>query len=41
MDDLKRVAATWLVPESASTAVVTSPESRALVEGLGLGIQEL
>lgn len=41
MDDLKRVAATWLVPENASTAVVTSPESRALVEGLGLGIQEL
>lgn len=41
LDDLKRVSATWLVPEKASTAVVTGPENRGLVEGLGLNIQEL
>lgn len=41
VDDLKRVAATWLKPELASTAVVTNPENRALVDGLGLAIQEL
>ncbi|RBW49949.1 insulinase family protein [Marinobacter sp. F3R11] len=41
LDDLKRVAATWLIPEKASTAVVTGPENRALVEELGLNIQEL
>ncbi|WP_417514313.1 insulinase family protein [Marinobacter sp.] len=41
LEDLKRVAATWLVPDKASTAVVTGPENRALVEGLGLNIQEL
>ena len=41
LDDLKRVASTWLVPENASTAVVTSPENRARAEKLGLDIQEL
>ncbi|WP_100639545.1 insulinase family protein [Marinobacter salexigens] len=41
LEDLKRVAANWLVPEKASTAVVTGPENRALAEGLGLAIQEL
>ncbi|HDZ38864.1 MAG TPA: peptidase M16 [Marinobacter sp.] len=41
LEDLKRVAATWLVPEKASTAVVTGPEHLKLVEGLGLTIQEL
>ncbi|MCW8868175.1 MAG: insulinase family protein, partial [Marinobacter sp.] len=41
LDDLKRVARTWLVPERASTAVVTSPENRARAEKLGLNIQEL
>ncbi|MBU2955331.1 insulinase family protein [Marinobacter sp. F3R08] len=41
LDDLKRVARTWLVPERASTAVVTSPENRARAESLGLDIQEL
>jgi len=41
LDDLKRVARTWLVPEKASTAVVTSPENRARAEKLGLNIQEL
>lgn len=41
LDDLRRVAATWLVPENASTAVVTSPENRSLVEELGMSIQEL
>lgn len=41
IDDLKRVAADWLAPERASTAVVTSADNRALVEQLGLDIQEL
>ena len=41
LDDLKRVSSTWLMPEKASTAVVTSPENRARVEKLGLAIQEL
>jgi len=41
LDDLKRVATTWLIPEKASTAVVTGPENRELVEELGLNIQEL
>ncbi len=41
LDDLKRVARTWLVPEKASTAVVTSPENRARAEKLGLAIEEL
>ncbi|MEQ5814708.1 insulinase family protein [Marinobacter sp. NFXS11] len=41
LDDLKRVARTWLVPEKASTAVVTSPENWARAEKLGLNIQEL
>ena len=41
IDDLKRVAADWLAPEKASTAVVTSADNRALVTQLGLAIQEL
>lgn len=41
LDDLRRVAATWLVPEKASTAVVTGAENRAVAEELGLNIQEL
>ncbi|PSF05403.1 peptidase M16 [Marinobacter fuscus] len=41
IDELKRVAKQWLAPEQASVAVVTSPENRGLVEGLGLSIQEL
>ncbi len=41
MDDLKRVAQEWLQPERASTAVVTSHDNRALVDGLGLEIREL
>ncbi|MEE2764116.1 MAG: insulinase family protein [Pseudomonadota bacterium] len=41
LDDLKRVAATWLVPENASTAVVTSPDNRAVAEELGLKIEEM
>jgi Zn-dependent M16 (insulinase) family peptidase len=40
-DDLKRVASAWLSPEQASIAVVTSPENRALAEGLGLAIEEM
>ncbi len=41
LEDLKRVAKEWLVPEKASVAVVTSPENRARAEALGLNIQEL
>ncbi|MDS1309672.1 insulinase family protein [Marinobacter xiaoshiensis] len=41
LEDLKRVATTWLQPAKASTAVVTGSENRALAEGLGLEIQEL
>ncbi|MBS3803196.1 MAG: insulinase family protein [Oleiphilaceae bacterium] len=41
LDDLKRVARTWLVPEKASTAVITSPEQRANAESLGMAIEEL
>lgn len=41
VDDLKRVASTWLVPEKASTAVVTSSDNREKVKELGLEIQEL
>ncbi len=40
-DDLKRVASTWLSPDQASIAVVTSPENRALAESLGLAIEEM
>ncbi|WP_166255707.1 insulinase family protein [Marinobacter salicampi] len=39
--DLKRVAKSWLVPEKASTAVITSPEQRKSAEALGLTIEEL
>ncbi|TNE78593.1 MAG: peptidase M16, partial [Gammaproteobacteria bacterium] len=41
LEDLRRVASTWLVPENANTAVVTSPENRDLVTSLGLSVQEL
>jgi Zn-dependent M16 (insulinase) family peptidase len=41
LDDLKRVANTWLKPGQASTAVVTSTDNRARVEALELDIQEL
>ncbi|MBW4933626.1 insulinase family protein [Marinobacter sp. F4206] len=41
LDDLRRVASTWLVPEKASTAVVTSPENRKVAEELGLAIEEM
>lgn len=41
LEDLRRVAGEWLVPERASTAVITSPENRARAEALGLAIQEL
>ncbi len=41
IDDLQRVAKTWLVPEKASTAVITSPDQRAKAESLGLAIEEL
>lgn len=41
MDELRRVADTWLKPENASVAVVTSPDNREVAEGLGLAIQEL
>ncbi|MBZ2167621.1 insulinase family protein [Marinobacter sp. F4216] len=41
LEDLKRVASTWLVPEKASIAVVTSPDNRKVVEELGLAIEEM
>ena len=41
IDDMKRVASTWLTPENASTAVITSHENRELAEKLGLELQEL
>ncbi|WP_148863189.1 insulinase family protein [Marinobacter fonticola] len=41
IDDLKRVAAEWLVPERASTAVITSPQHRSVLESAGLDIHEL
>jgi Zn-dependent M16 (insulinase) family peptidase len=41
IDDMKRVARTWLAPEMASTAVITSHENRALAEKLGFEPQEI
>ena len=41
IDDMKRVARGWLTPEKASTAVITSYESRELAEKLGLELQEV
>ncbi|MDX5298352.1 MAG: insulinase family protein, partial [Gammaproteobacteria bacterium] len=41
LDDLRRVTQAWLVPERASTAVITAPSERARVEQRGLVIQEL
>jgi Zn-dependent M16 (insulinase) family peptidase len=41
LDDMRRAADTWLKPENANVAVVTSPENRAAAEELGLSIQEL
>ena len=41
LDELQRVADTWLVPENASVAVVTNPDNRSVAEGLGMAIQEL
>lgn len=41
IDDLKRVAAEWLVPEKASTAVISSPQQRSVLESAGLEIHEL
>jgi len=41
VDDMKRVAKTWLLPEKASTAVITSHGNQALVTGLGMEICEL
>lgn len=41
IDDMLRVSETWLRPERASVAVVTSHGQRQTVEGLGLAIEEL
>lgn len=41
LDDMRRAADTWLKPENANVAVVTSPENRVAAEALGLSIQEL
>jgi len=39
--DMQRVARTWLAPENASTAVVTSHDNRELAQKLGLELREL
>lgn len=41
INDMKRVARTWLTPDKASTAVITSHENRELAEKLGLELQEV
>ncbi len=41
MDDLRRVAQTYLTPDKANTAVVTSAENKALTESIGLTTFEL
>jgi Zn-dependent M16 (insulinase) family peptidase len=41
MDDLKRVAETWLKPELASTAIITHSGNQADAEKLGLDICQL
>lgn len=41
LDDLKRVAKQYFSPEKASVAVVTSPANRAIIESLGLDVNEL
>ncbi|WP_111495847.1 insulinase family protein [Marinobacter bohaiensis] len=41
LDDLKRVAGEWLVPEKASTAVITSAQHRDALRDAGLEICEL
>ena len=41
IDDMKRVARTWLTPDKASTAVITSHENRELAVKLGLELQEV
>lgn len=41
LDDLRRVASQWLVPEKASTAVITGHGERSTVESAGLTAREL
>jgi Zn-dependent M16 (insulinase) family peptidase len=41
MGDLQRVAATYLIPEKQSTAVVTHSESESLASELGLSLKKL
>ncbi|MFE8071526.1 insulinase family protein [Marinobacteraceae bacterium S3BR75-40.1] len=41
LEDLQRVSETWLKPENASIAVITSPGQRKEVEALGLAVEEL
>ncbi|MFL0809274.1 MAG: insulinase family protein [Agarilytica sp.] len=41
IDDLKRVAETYLAPEKANTAIVTNSNNRGASESLGLDIIEL
>jgi len=36
LDDLRRVAATYLVAENVSTAVITSPDQASLADALQL-----
>jgi Zn-dependent M16 (insulinase) family peptidase len=41
LEDLQRVAETYLKPEQASVAVISQQSQRAVLEGLGLTIHEL
>ncbi len=41
LDDLKRVGETYLKPERASVAVITSPANEALVKSIGLDVHNL
>jgi Zn-dependent M16 (insulinase) family peptidase len=41
IDDLKKVASTYLTPEKANTAIVTNPEQVAALENLGMTVETL
>lgn len=41
LDDLQRVADTWLKPENASTAVIASHSRKQALEALGMSIREV
>jgi Zn-dependent M16 (insulinase) family peptidase len=41
LEDLQRVGKTYLRPEAASTAVISSPQQEVLADELGLVLQKL